>query len=370
MTHDVSPLDAIDSPWLQRFRRNLRRWYERHGRELPWRNAGDPYRVWISEIMLQQTTVAAVVPYFNRFLDRFPSLESLAATDEQDVLQLWEGLGYYSRARNIHKTAQLLADSSGGCFPETVHELQQLPGIGRYTAGAIVSFAFDRPAPIVEANTLRLYCRLLGFDGNPRSAAGQRLLWDFAEKLLPRSSPGRFNQALMDLGATICTPAEPNCLTCPVRSSCRAFAEKRQEAIPRKTNRPDVTDLVEVAVAVRRSGRYLLQKIPAGRRWGGLWDFIRFPIDVNSGDEIAPPKVIAAMLAETSGLHATLGPQMTEIRHSVTRYRIRLQCFTAISRNGCVNGELTHRWVHPRDFKEYPLSVTGRQLAELLIQRT
>ena len=168
---------------MSRFRRGVRSWYKRNARDLPWRSTADAYRVWISEIMLQQTTVAAVLPYFERFVARFPSLAALAAAEEEEVLKYWEGLGYYSRARNLHKTARQLLSGHAGRFPESVEELQALPGIGRYTAGAIASFAFGLPAPIVEANTLRLYCRLMGYRGNPRGSEGQRLLWQFAKRV-------------------------------------------------------------------------------------------------------------------------------------------------------------------------------------------
>ncbi len=221
-----------DPPWLRRFRRNLLRWYDRAGRDLPWRATRDPYAVWISEVMLQQTTVAAVKPYFERFLERFPDVAALAAADESDVLRLWEGLGYYSRGRNLHRAARVVVEQHDGRFPEDVTTLQSLPGIGRYTAGAIASFAFDVPAPIVEANTVRLYARLTGLDGDPRSTAGQRALWEFAEAIVPAKRAGAFNHALMDLGATVCTINEPRCHDCPVRSCCRAFADGRQAEIP------------------------------------------------------------------------------------------------------------------------------------------
>ncbi len=183
--------------------------------------------------MLQQTTVAAVVPYFERFLSRFPTVAQLAAAPEEEVLRLWEGLGYYSRARNIHRTARRLIEEFGGQFPREVDVLMTLPGIGRYTAGAIASFAFDQPAPIVEANTLRLYCRLMGYDEDPRATEGQRLLWSLAGQLVPQRSPGRFNQALMELGATLCRPADPDCQVCPLQSWCVATRQGTQGEIPR-----------------------------------------------------------------------------------------------------------------------------------------
>ena len=269
-------LSEITASWLRRFRTNLKRWHTQHGRDLPWRNCRDAYKVWISEIMLQQTTVVAVKPYFERFLQRFPDVAALAAADEEDVLRLWEGLGYYSRARNLHRAARAIVER-GGMFPSTVEELLQLPGIGRYTAGAIVSFAFDRPAPILEANTLRLYSRLLGYRDDPRSTVGQRLLWSFAEQLVPTKAAGEFNQALTDLGATVCTPTDPRCDDCPVAACCRALAEQAQADIPQAARRPEITALHEACIAIESNGCFLLIRRPEGARWAGLWDFVRFP---------------------------------------------------------------------------------------------
>lgn len=383
------PAVAFAAGALDPFRRALRGWYRRHARPLPWRQTADPYRIWISEIMLQQTTVAAVVPYFERFLARFPTVSRLAAAAEEDVLRLWEGLGYYSRARNIHRTARLIAGERDGVFPDTVADLQELPGIGRYTAGAIVSFAFDRPAPIVEANTLRLYCRLLGFTGDPRSVAGQRRLWSFAEALVPARSPGRFNQALMELGATVCTPEQPKCEHCPVRRWCVACSRGAQAKIPLGARRPAITAVTEIAIVVERDGRYLLIKRPAGERWGGLWDFVRFPVE-----ETQPPRLrekahpdtrpgrqrastngrmnhveLARRVATATGVEADVGELLTELRHGVTRYRITLRCYRARWRAGepaCGGSE--HRWVDPRQLHDLPLSTTGRKLARLLEQ--
>ena len=353
----------IDTNWLRRFRSALRRWHAHGGRDLPWRNCRDPYKVWISEIMLQQTTVAAVKPYFERFLKRFPNVAALAAANEADVLRLWEGLGYYSRARNLRKGAQAIA-TNGGVFPESVDELLPLPGIGRYTAGAIVSFAFDRPAPILEANTLRLYCRLLGFRDDPRSTAGQRLLWSFAEKLVPTKSPGEFNQALMDLGATICTPTEPRCDTCPVASCCRALAEQAQAEIPVPARRPEITETREAYVAIESSGRYLIYRRPEGQRWAGLWDFPRFELPSRlAGERVFLEQQIAADF----GPRVSISERLTQIKHSVTRFRITLDCWRA---EAIGNHELITKhptaWVKPSQFARYPFSTTGRQFAECL----
>lgn len=367
--------ELLTSADLPKLRRALRRWHSRHGRQLPWRSVGDPYRVWISEIMLQQTTVAAVVPYYERFLARFPDITALAAADEEQVLRLWEGLGYYSRARNIHKAARRIAGELNGRFPEDVEALTALPGIGRYTAGAIASFAFDRPAPIVEANTLRLYCRLLGYDGDPRSGGGQRLLWSFAEQIVPRKNPGEFNQALMDLGASVCTPVAPQCPTCPLRTHCRAFAQGRVDEIPRAAARAAVTEVVEASVAVRRGDAYLLRRRGESERWAGLWDFLRFEVPESApGDEQLPPRLLHSLVdavRQLCGLEVTLPQPKSVFRHAVTRYRITLHCLEAHQQRGRLhrNGQPLE-WVRPAEFARYPLSVTARRFAELLARES
>lgn len=380
--HDDSELfESLTPDELTKFRRALKRWYDRRARDLPWRRTGEPYRIWISEIMLQQTTVVAVIPYFERFLQRFPDIHALAAADESEVLKLWEGLGYYSRARNIHRAAKQLVDERDGEFPATVEELVALPGIGRYTAGAIVSFAFNRPAPIVEANTLRLYSRLLALEEDPRSTRGQRTLWAFAEHLLPRRNAGPFNQALMELGSQTCTPTEPDCAHCPARTICRAFASGQQNDIPVAAKRPDITTVFEASVAVRSGDRYLLRQNPEGQRWAGLWDFLRFPID-DPGRHLParglklstrlPAGLVRLLETESrqlAGVDVTLDRFLTEIRHSVTRFRIQLQCFVAealITQPEPTDGVA---WVTVDEFPDYPLSVTGRKLAKLLEER-
>jgi len=367
----------------QRLRRKLKAWYGRSARQLPWRETCDPYPIWISEIMLQQTTVAAVVPYFERFMQRFPDLKSLAQAEEPEVLKLWEGLGYYSRARNIWKTARRLWEESEGRFPRSVVELQKLPGIGRYTAGAIASFAFDQKAPILEANTLRLYSRLLGFAGDPRSSVGQRRLWEFAEEILPRTSPGRFNQALMELGSRICTPAEPNCTDCPLQRECRAFAEGRQAEIPRPAKRQILTDVTEACIAIGRNNRFLLRQRQEGERWAGLWDFPRFELkddevslEANSsktnGRLLQPELDPAArsrlkeQIHTLTGIRAELDGLVSVIHHGVTRFHIHLLCFQGSYVKGSPVDPERVRWVSPAEFADYPLSTTGRKFAEML----
>ncbi|HET6423940.1 MAG TPA: A/G-specific adenine glycosylase [Planctomycetaceae bacterium] len=344
----------------------LQRWYERSGRELPWRGERDPYRVWLREIMLQQTTVTAVVPYFQRFITAFPTVQSLAAADEMAVLRLWEGLGYYSRARNLHRAARQIVSELSEQFPSDAVALEALPGVGRYTAGAIASFAFDQRAAIIEANTLRLHARLIGYVGDPRSKDGQAELWssaaEFVNAATPEFGPGAINQALMDLGATVCTPQSPRCPECPLQKWCVAFQAGQQNEIPRPVVRPVITEVTEATVAIHRRGEFLLRQRAPGERWAGLWDFPRYPVD----DDAGVVGTIADGVRAQTGLTIALGDEIATFKHGVTRYRITLRCFAASVEKGRLHRDDSLRWVAPRDFPQFPLSVTGRKFAQRL----
>jgi A/G-specific adenine glycosylase len=379
----------IETSVLTRIRRNLLAWYRAHARDLPWRRSRDPYRIWISEIMLQQTTVAAVIPYFERFTESFPTVQSLAAATEHDVLRLWEGLGYYSRARNLRAAAAQIVENHAGILPDDVAALIELPGIGRYTAGAITSLAYDRPAPIVEANTRRVYSRLLGFRGDPHSTSGLNIIWNFAEQAVPKRAPGAFNQGLMDLGATLCIPIEPRCAECPLRTCCRAFLGGLQREIPTARRRPQVTFVTEAMIAVRKRGRFLLWRRPRGARWAGLWEFLRIPLGPDSSNGSANVRQnprsdgngtchlsrqmrtqIENEVAEVSGLCARSDSQGVELRHSVTRFRIQLTCVVAEYCGGTPKASLEFRWVRPSDFGSYALSMPARKFADRLASET
>ncbi|NLY02546.1 MAG: A/G-specific adenine glycosylase [Rhodopirellula sp.] len=352
--------------WLADFRRRLRAWYSRHARDLPWRRDRNPYGVWISEIMLQQTQVATVKPYFERFLAAFPRVEDLAEADEQEVLRLWEGLGYYRRARQLHRAAAEIVSRHGGEFPRDVEAARRLPGIGRYTAGAILSIAFDARQPILEANTTRLFARLLAYRGFPGSSEGSRRLWSMAEAVLPRRGVGTFNQALMELGSEVCTARAPRCDTCPVATLCRARAEGREADIPLRKPRPLFEVRHEVAVVVWRRDKVLLLRCPEGQRWAGLWDFPRFQVDSETPASLAME--IAAKVAERTGVTVRLGDHLKTIKHGVTRFRITLDCYEAHHLSG-PNGKTDlpeTRWLRPDELTDYPLSTTGRKLSEMI----
>jgi A/G-specific adenine glycosylase len=364
MATDCSFSPALDSKWKQSFRRRLVAWYANHKRDLPWRKSQDPYRVWVSEVMLQQTTVAAVKPYFERFITQFPTVEKLAAADESQVLRLWEGLGYYRRARGLHGAAKQVVAEHGSEFPRDVATLQTLPGIGRYTAGAIASIAYGLRAPILEANTIRLLARLLAYPDDPTKSVGQKLLWATAEEILPRTEVAHFNQALMELGSLVCTPVNLKCEACPVSQLCGAFRASLQNEIPKAGAKQKFTDLREAAVVVKKNGQLLVRQCGASERWAGLWDFPRFEI-VSEGPLFVREE-LAIKVREQTGIAIEPGNLLTTIKHGVTRYRITLDCYAATFSSGKLTSDKNARWIRPTELSELPLSTTGRKLGNLV----
>jgi A/G-specific adenine glycosylase len=248
------------------FRRSLVRWYRRHGRDLPWRQTRDPYAILVSEFMLQQTQVATVIPYYHKWLRTFPDFASLARASENEVLRAWQGLGYYARARNLHATAKAVMDRHGGNFPRGVEQMRQLSGIGKYTAHAVASFAFNQSVPIVEANTGRVLARFFNLRKSIDSEPGRRTLWQHAASLLPKSDAATFNSALLDLGALVCVARKPKCGVCPVKTFCRA---KNPAALPVRKSRPETKQLIEKHALIVTRGRILLEQ--SRRRWRGMW---------------------------------------------------------------------------------------------------
>ena len=361
----TGPADLFDASRRRSFRGRLLRWFGRHARDLPWRGTRDPYAVWLSEIMLQQTQVATVRGYFERFLARFPTIDALARADEQEVLRLWEGLGYYRRARQLHQAAKIVVAEHGGQFPRDVETVRRLPGVGRYTAGAILSIAFDARLPIVEANTRRLLSRLAAYRGDPASAEGQRLLWHLAELLLPGKQAGRFNQAMMELGGGTCTPRAPRCEQCPVAILCEARRLGLQGGIPRPKPRAALTPRREAAVLLRRRGRVLLLRCPDGGRWAGLWDFPRVALD---GERPAERRrELAAKVRDLTGIAIEPGELLHTLRHGVTRYQITLECYAArCLAPGSPPDGAEVKWLRAEELARYPLSTTGRKLARLV----
>jgi len=333
----------LGSPPL--FARRLLAWYRRHRRELPWRaEPVDPYHVLVSEAMLQQTQVATVVPYFERFVTQLPTLRALADADSQQVLRLWQGLGYYSRARNLQRAAQRIVAEFGGEIPCERDDLLSLPGVGRYTAGAIASIAFGRRTPILDGNVARVLCRLHCIEDDPRSKLVRERLWTLAEQILPTKHLGDFNSALMELGATVCTPRSPKCDVCPVRLHCRALARGLQESIPPpKKSRP--TPIVHRRTfCIRLGRRYLIEQRPPTGRWAGMWQFITREGDMVNDLKISQPRKIG------------------QIRHTLTHRRYVFDVFLCQALTARLNG----KWTTLEKLTDYPLPLPHLKIAQML----
>lgn len=328
--------------------------------------------------MLQQTQVATVIDYYTRFLTRFPNVNSLAAADEQEVLAYWAGLGYYRRARQLHLSARRIVADYAGDFPQHLTDVLSLPGIGRYTAGAIVSFAYGIRAPIVEANTQRLFSRLIGLREDPKLASSQAQLWEFAESILPTAGPnvGLVNQAAMELGSLLCLPKNPKCIECPVANLCSALATGSTADIPLAAKPKLFTPLTHVVVVLKRRGKTLMLQNNEGRWWSGLWDFPRIeltPHELVHFDDRRPNRevdsnLVEAALAENLGLKCRSAKYLLTIRHGVTRYRIALHCFAARLSPASLPPQYGWKWVDLRPEPEIPLTSTAAKLRKWLLQ--
>jgi len=307
-------------------RRALCGWYGRHRRDLPWRRTRDPYAVWISEAMLQQTRVETVIPYWERFLERLPTVAHLARAGEAELLELWSGLGYYRRARALGRAAAVIEAEHGGAFPRELAAALALPGVGPYTAGAVLSIAYDEPCAVVDGNVLRVLARLFALEAPVDSAELRRRAWTLAEELVPRGArgdegPGAWNQALMELGATVCVPREPRCLACPLHAACEGRRRGLETRLPTPGRKRAPVEVELDVVVVAERGRVLLEQRPAGGRMAGLWELpTREPGAAGGRDGRLFPARFRAPAAGCS-LHA--GELVGEVRHGITHHRIR-----------------------------------------------
>ena len=338
-------------------------WYDRHSRQLPWRTDPQPYRVWVSEIMLQQTRVDTAMPYFERWLERFPNIAALAQADQQDVLVMWEGLGYYSRARNLHRAARTVMSEFGGELPAEVSELKKLPGIGPYTAGAIASIAFGKPEALVDGNVRRVLSRYFDLDFPVDTPAGKRRIWALAQENVPADRPGDYNQALMELGALVCRPKSPDCGACPLADGCLARRNGAQELRPVLAPRKGTPHYVVTAGVVRENGLVLIAQRPEDGLLGGMWEF--------PGGKIEPNEDLESCLRrefhEELGVNLVVNEKLGVFRHAYTHFSVTLHAFEArLDPSGQVVKPLAvadFRWVAPDSLTEYPMGKIDRQIA-------
>ncbi len=353
-----------DAPQLAR---RLLAWFDRRRRDLPWRapkgKLADPYAVWVSEVMLQQTRVEVVRSYFERWMRALPSVEHLAATSDEQVLELWQGLGYYSRARRLKAGAVYVVRDCAGRLPDTPEALRAVPGIGPYSAGAIASIAFGKRAAVVDGNVVRVLCRCFGLEGDPGKSPLKGRLWELAQRQLPQARPGDFNQALMELGATVCTPHKPICTDCPIAAECVARATGRVRDLPQLPKKAPPTPLRFAVLLARRGGRVLVERqAESARWWAGLWTFPYAPVP-----DGADPAVIAAGVVQERGLAGGKGRVLPELRHTITRFRITLAPVeVGLSGRQDPRWDLVSRFCTPAELQDLAMPAPHRKLSHRL----
>ena len=348
-----------------RLRRNLLAWFDRTRRDLPWRRTRDPYHVWLSEVILQQTRVGQGTPYFERFLRAFPTVDSLAAASPRAVLKQWEGLGYYARARNLHRAAKLIVHERNGAFPESAADWQSLPGVGRYTAGAVASIVYDEPAPVVDGNVKRVLARLFAIQEIVESAPVEKLLWEITGFLVKGRRPGDFNQAMMELGAEVCTPRNPLCDMCPVRNVCNARAGNMQHELPRRKPKKATPRHEFVAAAIKKNGQYLFVQRPQRGLLGGMWE-------LPSGEVLAGEthhQALERVLRDDFGLRVEPKGLLAAVDHAYSHFKVTLTVYACVKVRGRIR-PVAHdatAWLAPGEFADHPLPKTHLKFVDLLV---
>ena len=360
--------ESITSSQKKAFRDDLVAWYEQGKRDMPWRRTDDPYRIWLSEVMLQQTRVDQAQPYYERFTAAFPTVEALAAADLDTVLRLWEGLGYYSRARNLHKAARIVVDTFEGRFPDTYDAIRTLPGVGTYTAAAVLSIAFGLPHAVLDGNVIRVLTRAFVIEDEVNQSGTRKQLQALADALLDPSRPGDFNQAMMELGATLCTPKTPRCPRCPLRSVCGAFAAGTPEAFPVKKKKAPVPHYdIAAGLIFDDKGRLLIQRRPEDKMLGGLWEF--------PGGKCEPGETLEETcrreLREELGIDVEIEDLFGKVAHAYTHFKITMYAFRCRIRTGTPASQegLPLRWVPLANLTDYAFPRANRRLIDALLER-
>ncbi len=342
--------------------KDLLAWFAKSGRDLPWRRTPDPYAIWVSEVMLQQTRVETALPYYERFMERFPDVQSLAAASEEELLRLWEGLGYYSRARHLHQAANQVVARFGGRIPESPDRLQELPGIGRYTAAAIAAIAFGQDTLALDGNLRRVLARLFDIHLDPRAPDGARELQRRAAAILPRGRASEFNQGLMDLGALICKPRAPACPSCPLARYCLARRRGTQEQLPVRTPGRSIPDRLAVAAVWVENGKVLIRRNPSKGLLAGLWGFPGGLLAEGEDERVGLRRLIEQQLE----IQIRLGDPLPRLKHSYSHFRVTLQPFACQLVGRKLRERAGYRWVKVQDLRALPMGRLDRQLADRL----
>ncbi len=356
----------LHSKEIQTFRKALIEWYHVNKRNLPWRNTEDPYRIWVSEVMLQQTQVATVVPYYHRFLQRFEDLERLARANSQAVLKAWEGLGYYARARNLHRAASIVLKEHRGVIPNRWAEFRRLPGVGDYIAAAVMSLAFEKPYPVVDGNVKRVLARLLVIKDPVNKASSVNHFKEVAGTLLDQKRPGTFNQAMMELGAVVCRPQQPLCDICPVPKICRAYQAGKVLNYPIKLKKP-TTPQYRIAVGVVfKNGRVLITRRKPSGLLGGLWEFPGGKIQKGESPEAACIREIK----EEVNLAVQVDSHLSRVKHAYTHFKIVMDvfCCSYVSGRVALSGPVDHRWINLQKLDDFPFPKANHKFFDELRQ--
>ena len=338
----------------------LLKWYKKNKRDLPWRKTRDPYAIWVSEIMLQQTQVATVIPYYQRFLKVFPTVRHLAKADLSKVLKVWEGLGYYSRARNLHRASQVVRNRFHGIIPDNLKDLLSLPGIGRSTAGAILSFAFQKEAPILDGNAKRVISRLFAVSYNPAEGKTEDRLWKISESLIPKGFSNPFNQALMDLGSMLCTPREPRCSECPLRDLCKGYLSGKPESYPPRAIKKRIPHITGFSAVIHKDGKVFINQRPPSGLLGGLWEFPNWRIEEKQRSRLRAR--LRNYIKKDMGMNSEVKEFIGTFRQTYSHFKLTLQVFSYLHLHGKTKG----KWVSIQDLHLFPMSRIHRRIAEKL----
>ncbi len=343
------------------FSRSLLVWFKKNARDLPWRRTKDPYKIWISEVMLQQTTVNAVIPYYERWVKEFPSVQAVARAPIQRILKSWQGLGYYSRARNLHRAAKTICGEFGGRIPADAEALRTLPGFGPYTVGAVLSIAFNQRQPIIDANVRRVMMRQFALHGHADTSQDKKIL-EFLDRVMPHANLNLFNQALMELGALVCRNREPLCIVCPVRGSCQAYAKGLQEVIP-EVKKKVLQDVSVVIALIEKNGKYFIQKRPPRGLFADLWEFPGGKIEPGE----SPQGALARELREELSVEMEEGRPLFRVKQFYTQFRADLHVWQCLLRSS-PKTDSTHKWVRPSEFSRYPMPSGSARIVDRLLK--
>jgi A/G-specific adenine glycosylase len=351
--------NAMDSiPHKSKIQIQLLRWFKKNGRDLPWRKTKDPYAIWVSEIMLQQTQVDTVIPYYQKFLKSFPTVHHLAKANLSKILKVWEGLGYYSRARNLHRASKIIVNHFQGKIPNNLRDLLSIPGIGRSTAGAILSFAYNKEAPILDGNVKRVLSRLFAISGS--KAKTERLLWGISEFLIPKGRSNPFNQALMDLGSMLCTPKDSQCPHCPLQNFCKGKASGNPERYPTKGSKKKIPHINAISAVIKRDGKVLLNRRPPMGLLGGLWEFPNWKSEGRKNRRWLTNRIRNEM-----GVSVNVKEPIGTFHQTFSHFKLTLQTYhcQAINRNE------KGRWIPIKYLHLFPMSRIHRRIAQTLSKK-